>query len=64
VSIHFAQHLPAPKFIEAANPGSYLKLIARFTDVRDVDRQDISAIDVVNVAMSALGAIFSGDVVG
>jgi hypothetical protein len=64
VGIDLGQHLAAPEFVKAADPGIYLELVGRLTDVREVDRQNIGAVDVVDVAMAALRSIFSADILG
>jgi hypothetical protein len=62
--VHGCQHLAAPEFVKAADPGDYLELIGRFTDISEVDRQNVGAVNVVDVAVAALRSIFSGDILG
>jgi len=58
------EHLAAPEFVETADPGLNLELIARFTYISQIDRENISAVDVLDVSTSPLGLVLSGDVVG
>ena len=64
VGIDLRQHLAAPEFVEAADPGRDLELIAGFPDIREIDLEDVSAVDLLNVPVTACRLVFPGDVVG
>ena len=63
VGIDLRQHLAAPEFVEAADPGSDLELITGFPDIRKIDREDVSAVDILNVPAAACRLVFPGDIV-
>jgi hypothetical protein len=49
-SINLGQHLAAPEFVEPSNSCEDLELIGRFSYVREIDREYIGAVDIVDVA--------------
>jgi hypothetical protein len=50
--------------LEGASPGLDLELVTWLADIGQIDRQDISAINVFDVLPAALGLVFACDVVG
>ncbi|HWX05838.1 MAG TPA: hypothetical protein VN065_08410 [Bradyrhizobium sp.] len=63
LGIDLRQFLAAPKFVQAFNPGLDLELVARLTDIAQIDRQDVSAVDILDVLPAAFGLILPSDVV-
>src|SRR5258706_3805581 len=61
--IDLQQFLAAPKFVEPFNPSLDLELVARLADIGQIDRQNVGAIDVLDVLPAAFGLILSSDVV-
>jgi hypothetical protein len=64
LSIDRRQFFVTQKIIEPFNPRLDLELIARLTDVGQIDRQHIGTVDFLDVLPSAFGLILSGDVAG
>jgi hypothetical protein len=63
LGIDLRQFLAAPKFVEPFNPSHDLELVARLADIGQIDREHVSAVDVVDVLPATFGLIFSSDVV-
>src|SRR3569832_1092656 len=57
------QFLAAPEFIETFNPRPDLKLVARFADIGQIDRQHVSTINVLDILPPAFGLVLFGDVI-
>ncbi|WP_407159276.1 hypothetical protein [Bradyrhizobium sp. STM 3557] len=63
LGIDRGQFLAAPEFVEAFNPGANLELIVRLADIGQIDRQYVSAVDVLDILPAAFGLILFGDVI-
>ena len=63
LSIDRRQFLAAPKFVKAFNPRLDLELVAWLADIGQIDRQHVSAVDVLDILPAAFGLILSSDVV-
>ncbi|WP_063790136.1 hypothetical protein [Bradyrhizobium pachyrhizi] len=57
------QPLATPEIVEPVDPRFNFELVARLTDVGQIDRQHVRAIDVVDVPPLALGLVLLRDVV-
>jgi hypothetical protein len=64
VRIYFGQHFAAPEFVEAADAGvQVIEFVTGFAGVREIDRQNVGAVDLLDVALLSFGLILFGDVV-
>ncbi|WP_338150493.1 hypothetical protein [Bradyrhizobium elkanii] len=61
--VHCRQLLAAPKIVEPVDPRFDFKLVTWLADIGQIDRQDVSAIDVVDISSAALRLIFLRNVV-
>ncbi|KJC36742.1 hypothetical protein UB31_35785 [Bradyrhizobium sp. LTSP849] len=61
--IYPGQFFATPKVVEPLNSGLDLELIAGLADVGQINREDISTIDVLNVLAAPFGLILTSDVV-
>ncbi|WP_456671728.1 hypothetical protein [Bradyrhizobium sp. USDA 3256] len=61
--VNCRQLLATPEIVEPLNPRFNFKLVARLTDVGQIDRQHVRAIDVVDVPPLALGLVLLRDII-
>jgi hypothetical protein len=63
LGINLRQLLATPIVVEPLNSGLDLELVAGLANVSQINREDISAIDVLNVLAAPFGLILTSDVV-
>jgi hypothetical protein len=63
LSIDLRQFLATPKFVKPFNPSLDFELIAWLADIGQIDRQHVSAVDVLDILQAAFGLILLSDVV-
>ncbi|WP_456815335.1 hypothetical protein [Bradyrhizobium sp. USDA 4508] len=57
------QLLATPKIVEAVDPRFNFKLITGLADIRQIDRQHIGAIDIIDVPPPAIGLILLRNII-
>ncbi|WP_456779316.1 hypothetical protein [Bradyrhizobium sp. USDA 3315] len=57
------QLLATPKIVEAGDPRFNFKLITGLADIRQIDRQHIGAIDIIDVPPPAIGLILLRNII-
>ncbi|WP_407176401.1 hypothetical protein [Bradyrhizobium sp. STM 3562] len=63
LGINLRQLLATPILVEPLNAGLDLELVAGLANVGQINREDISTIDVLNVLAAPFGLILTSDVV-
>ncbi|ANW00075.1 hypothetical protein LMTR13_07650 [Bradyrhizobium icense] len=64
LSIDLRELLTAPILVETLDPGSDFELISRFADIGQIDRQHVSAVDVLYVPSGSFGLVLACNVIG
>ncbi|WP_312016594.1 hypothetical protein [Bradyrhizobium japonicum] len=63
LGINLRQLLATPILVEPLNSGLDLELVAGLANVCQINREDISTIDVLNILAAPFGLILASDVV-
>jgi hypothetical protein len=61
LSLDRRQFFAAPEFVEPFDPGFDLELVARLSDIGQIDRQHIGTFDVLDILPAAFGLILLSD---